>query len=361
MTSRLAQSYRLTLENLTPLHVGGGRGRLVHDVDFAIVGGTVYLIDLEKVWALVGDERLAHWNELDFRLSGLITAVDYPRCAASAVPVTGHLETAGGLLDQIRDAYGRPYLPGSSVKGAIRSALFRSVASQVDFASLGRSRSWAGQPWERATFGRSPNFDLLRTLRIADSVPLNPDELRAVVVAIYSLRSGRLAPKGPSYRLNVIAFPAGTRLECAVSVDRWTLQQRSQRLDFGDAARWIETLAEQCRQAADVLIRSERGFYAEVGQPAPERFYRRLADASASLGPGEFLLPIGWGTGWLAKAGGPALRDQEGFDEVRQRYHLGYSNMPFMPFPKSRRLVETAPDRPEIPVGWVKARLEEVG
>ncbi len=356
MASRLAQSYRLTIETLAPLHVGGGRGRLIRDVDFVEADGMAYLVDLEKLWQVVGDEQLAHWNEPEFRLSDLIEPADYSACAASVVPLAGHLETGTGLLDPIRDVSGRPYLPGSSIKGALRSALFRSVAGLVNFEQLGRSRSWAGQPAERAEFGSSPNRDLLRTLRVFDSTPVDPDALRAEVVAIYSLRGDRLLPKGQGFRWSVISFPTGTRLESAVSVDLWTLGTSSPRLDFREKAAWIAGLARRCREASDVLIGAERGFYAEVGQPALERFYRRLADRSASLSEGEFLLPIGWGTGWLAKTKGPALRDQPGFDDVRARFSLGRFGVPV--FPKSRRLVESGPDRPDGPVGWVLARLE---
>lgn len=339
---------------VTPVHVGDGRGRLVHDVDFVIDRGTLYLIDVQRLWTQLGEDRLASWNDDEFRLSQLLWPEEYPEFASAAFPLAGHLDTRGGLLNQIRDPRGRPYLPGSSVKGAIRGALLRASGGPFDLSRLGTSRGWTGQPLERAIFGPNPNRDLLRALRIADGPPLGGAELRVFVVGIYSLRGDRLLPKGPDYRLNVVALPAGLDLELAASIDRYALDRAA----LGGQRAWLENLARYVGASSRALIDAERRFYAEVGQPGLATFYHHLARDATQLGPNEFFLPVGWGTGWLAKSIGPALRDAPGFDDLRQRFRLGRLEAPI--FPKSRRLVETAADRPETPVGWIKVTVEEV-
>lgn len=351
----LTRQYRLTIDTLSPVHVGDGAGDLLRDVDF-VVGerGRIYLIDQQKLWERVGEEHLAHWNAPEFRLSDLLRPGDYAACAAAVLPVKGHLESGSGLINQTADAHGRPYLPGSSLKGAIRTAVLRATNGPFDLSYLGSSRGWAGQSVERAHLGRNPNYDLLRALRVADSAPVDPSRLAVFVVGTYSLRGNRLEAKGRGYRLNVVAIPAQVRLEATLSLDRWTLGQAS--LGFGPRAAWLDELVARCNRAAGELIEAERRFYAEAQQPVIERFYAGLSRSRVMTSDTSFLLPVGWGTGWLAKTIGTGLRDRPDFGDVRRRFGLGRTGAPF---PKSRRLVEEAPDRPVVPMGWVKVTLEE--
>lgn len=353
MGTELAYQARVTIWTLSPVHVGDGRGVLTEDVDFVRHRGRLYLIDLAKLWERLGDQELAHWNQLSFRLSALLQPAEYPACAAATYSVPEHLESGTGLIHPLTDAEGRPYLPGSSLKGAIRTALLRATGGPFDLATLEPSKSWAAQPIERRHFGKNPNFDLLRTLRIADSAPVDASRLKAVVVATYSLRGSRLEPKGPGYRLNVVALPARERLETTLSLDRWTLGQT--KLDFGSRARWLDELAARCQQAATALIDAERRFFDEVGPAAIARFYADLTRYGAGLDQRSFLLPIGWGTGWMGKTLAMAIRDQPGFEKVRAEFKLGRLGAPF---PKSRRLVEEAPNRPRVPPGWVQVTIK---
>ncbi len=355
MASALTRQLRVSIDTLSPLHVGDGRGQLVEDVDYVKGRDGVYLIDPARLWKHLGDEQLAHWNTSELRLSDVLRPSDYAACASAVITRVGHLESGTGLINQIADSRGRPYLPGSSLKGALRTALLRATGGPFNLGTVGPSRSWAGQTIERSYFGRDPNSDLLRTLHVADSEPLDPAQLQVVVVATYSLRGGRLQPKGQGYRLNVVAIPAGTRLETTLGLDTWTLSQ--DRLGFGARATWPDELAARCNRASRALIDAERQFYAEVHQPALERFYADLSRSRVLASDHAFLLPVGWGTGWLAKTIGPDLRGLDGFEETRTRFSLG---QPGAPFPKSRRLVETAPDRPIVPLGWTRITLEEV-
>ncbi|MBX6770617.1 MAG: type III-A CRISPR-associated RAMP protein Csm5 [Chloroflexi bacterium] len=354
MSRPFSQRFRLQVTVLSPLHVSDGRGVLVEDVDFIRDRGEIILIDPSRLWEHLGPERIEDWSAVEFRLSDLLKPQDCRACARAVIPYVGHTETGTGLLELIHDPAGRPFLPGSSLKGAIRTALLRVSGTALDGLDPNARRTEAGRVLEKAAFGQDPNHDLLRTLRIGDSEPLDPAIPRVFVVATYSLRGNRLEPKGQGYRLNVIALPPHTSLTMDLQVDHWTLGQA----ELGLTARtgWLERLAARCNQAARVVIEAERAFYTEAGCPALVRFYDQLARSRVLESSRSFLLPVGWGTGWLAKTIGPPLRDAPGFAAIRARYHLGRTGAPF---PKSRRLVESAPDRPEAPLGWVQVRLNE--
>jgi CRISPR-associated protein Csm5 len=352
MSRPFSQRFRLQVTVLSPLHVSDGRGALVENVDFVRDRGEVILIDPSRLWEHLEPERVEDWSAVEFRLADLLTPQDCRACARAVVPCVGHVEAGTGLLEFIHDPAGRPFLPGSSLKGAIRTALLRVSGITLNPPDPGARRTEAGRALESAAFGRDPNHDLLRALRISDSEPLDPTVPRVFVIATYSLRGSRLDPKGKGYRLNVIALPPRTSLTMDLQVDHWTLGQA----ELGLAARtgWLERLAARCNQAARVVIEAERAFYTEVGCPALVRFYDQLARSRVLESSQSFLLPVGWGTGWLAKTIGPPLRDAPEFAEIRTRYHLGRTGAPF---PKSRRLVESAPDQPEAPPGWVQVRL----
>lgn len=353
----LTRLFRGTVEALTPLHVGDGRGPLMHDVDFAIDRGTIYLIDPARLWRHLDEVGLAEWAESVFRLSSFLKPADYPRLAAASFPIVGHLEAAGGLLNQLVDARGRPYLPGSSLKGALRSALLQVTDVPLDLAGAmreSRSRNWLARPIERRAFGPNPNRDLWRALRVSDSAPTEPARLRAAVVGIYSLRGSRLVAKGISHRLNVVTLSPGTRLGFEIGLDEFALEQG--RLGGAVEKDRLRDLARSCQAASRQLIAEERRFYAEAGPPGPARFYRDLLARTDTLEASRFFLPIGWGTGWLSKTIGPALREDPEFPELRQGFCLGY---PEAPFPKSRRLVESTPDLADAPLGWAQITLEE--
>src|SRR5690606_18415556 len=93
------------------------------------------------------------------------------------------------VREQVKDAYDRPYLPGSSLKGALRTVLawsiWRERKLQPDARQLQRRRAWAASSYEKAIFGRSPNHDLLRALQVSDSQPLDAAALMIANVRVH--------------------------------------------------------------------------------------------------------------------------------------------------------------------------------
>jgi CRISPR-associated protein Csm5 len=91
------------------------------------------------------------------------------------------------------------------------------------------------------------------------------------------------------------------------------------------------------------------------------QFYKRLSSAWEGLGKNEFLIQVGWGTGWQSKTFGSLLQgDPEVFEELVRRYKMSPQDRrrkAGQRFPKSRKLVRRG-DRPAEPLGWMKVSLE---
>ncbi len=124
------QNYRL--EVLSPLHIGSGREYSALDGTYA--QGRWYLIDINKVLSRsrVDPTNLANaMMQSGFSWFGWLQKHQIaPSEVAShsvACPVNPEQTRIRAFL---RDAYGRPYIPGSTLKGAIRTAVLEELVVQ---------------------------------------------------------------------------------------------------------------------------------------------------------------------------------------------------------------------------------------
>jgi CRISPR-associated protein Csm5 len=371
--SEIGTNYRLEIEVLSPVHIGSGRPDLMEDLDY-VKARRIYVIDQERMFNELPPDRLARAEEAT-PLSRLLTADEYAKFARYAL----NDPTGGGRVPRIRehikDVYGRPYIPGSSLKGAIRTALAWGMLDQregpVRSRELGRNPRFADDPLEAEFFGHrrrrkdrvDPNRDLLRAMHVSDSegVPLQ-NNLELTQVVLYSLSGppaeARLESKGEAWRFFVETLRSGARLEFVLRLDEFLLKPSTAH-HWGAAGKqdWVRRWMAHCNAFSRVVIAHERTFYAEHGLPRVKAFYDRLAhQADAADSARECLLQMAWGTGWVSKTMGAALEDTT-LAEIRQRYRLG-RRRDYPIFPKSRRIVERG-NVAEVPLGWVWVRLVE--
>jgi hypothetical protein len=184
MTDSINTHQYWQIEILTPVHVGVGLERAWQPgTDFIVRGNEVCLLDTKATYdkleekkrldhyvsCLIGDDRDGYKKELE-RLG-------------EELPVWQKYQysyPAGDIL-QIRPlirngADGQPYLPGSSLKGAIRSILFRYLRKEVP--------ALATKTNDKDVFGSIDN-NLMRFFRFTDA-PLAPAKLMRA--KIYNLR-----------------------------------------------------------------------------------------------------------------------------------------------------------------------------
>ena len=355
--SPLVTTWRFEAEVLSPLHVGAGGPPLRHDADFLGGRGEIWVVDVARAYARLSDAELTGRD-----LPPLSRVLSSP--GARAESARYRLAYRGSdvpreLLACLRDPFERPYLPGSTVKGAIRTALLLSMlllqGGSVDVDALLRRRGTPGLTLERGLLGDSPNRDLLRGLRVADAVLVGNAEAEAAVVGIYSLRGDRLESKGPEYTWCVEALPAGTRLGGTIVLDEYLFGPSTTDLPFNTWREWLAEFPAHCRAFAGDLAAYEAWFYGQFGPPEAREFCRRLGERIAAAGPDELYLQLGWGTGWTAKTIGLLLERDPRFLDLVSELGLDRGRRAGV-FPKTRRLVERG-TTPEAPLGWVRLRL----
>ncbi|MDQ2810117.1 MAG: type III-A CRISPR-associated RAMP protein Csm5 [Chloroflexota bacterium] len=423
----LKQVWHYTLETITPLHIGAGGTPLQKDTDFIVTSRDVAVLDAERTFERIYERSLrptaapavaapvAPSNSIAQQLaklglgSDVADALDEPagpserdvldRLARGMTPneaveagwliaadlsgpasiVRYRLQPPSGvgaplpdlqppqILPLIKNARQQPYLPGSSLKGALRTALAAQLFSAADQPLqlndvLGRGYAnpkAADDRIESRLLGRDPNHDLLRALLVGDSAAL-PTSPALAVAGTYTIRNDGSLQFKPGFYVALEVFPPGTQLQGQIRLDRYLFAPEPQKqLGFGPTADWLADFPALCNAHARRLISSETAFYRQHGLPQVAGFYERLLHRLDGLPPGACLLQLSWGTGWLAKTLGPLLTAQPAFAAVRAQFGAGMNRRPTAVFPKTRRLTLGGPNYAQAgePLGWVELRL----
>lgn len=362
MTSELQTHYSVQLEVLSPVHIGNGQ-RLERGIDYITRNERTFVLNIDRFTHWAYDAQASErWMTLkpgevleDVRdLDGL----DVFRYVMRGVPETKDLRA------HIKTVYGNPYIPGSSLKGMLRTifvwGLYAARGRTPDLTRLGKSRSWAGQPVERAVMGRDPNTDLFRAFQVRDSRPLERDTLIVRSVDVYPT-----AARGGGVVVNVEALREGTQIETRITVDHYGFSSIAAReLNWEKKGNWVlaDRIVPLARAFAEERIRQELKFYENREDARTVRdFYRGiLADRLRGLEDNQFIAQLGWGGGWNSKTlNNLLLADQQQFARIVRDYRLTRKSNDFKPgtvFPKSRQLVRRE-SRPVRSMGWVLVTL----
>ena len=360
------------VEILTPLHIGSGY--YLDRMDYICEGNWFYAISLDRLLrhsAADARELASLMSRPNFRLKEYLGQRRIPVQEVSRYRAKIQDPPSGRVHEQIKSASFYPYLPGSTVKGAIRTSMLwkawqgeskqkllastaerlRDIKHQLERASnekqkkriLRRERGGFSKNMEKVFFGRSPHYDFLRAVQVADSGPFR-DVLEVKLVETYDLTGGKLLPDTRlSNWCEIIPEGAVTTLGIKMVEEIF----RYSDLHMGDKKKYIDSLVQICNSRARELAKFEMDFFRQHRVSNAQRFYSDLLRQIDTLPPGSFVLSIGWGTGWKAKTVGEEVdrTDETLFREIRKVFQLGH---PGAIFPKTRRLCEGKP------LGWIK-------
>lgn len=358
----LFENYTFTLTTVSPLRVGSGEK----------LDGKQYYMTGDKKKILILDQRklidlLVKWGKLDDytdqiqqgvtleqffqQNSRVFSPGEIEQAALYSLPVSNQLE--GRYLHLFRkDCGGQPYIPGSSLKGAIITALFAVYYEEI-FAEQYRNNyekaiwrlvrsyqkdgraEFTEQQWGRldrallramkilvpdlSDKNASPEqkrvIDLLRAIRISDSEPVDRSRLAACCKAdayIEPRRSrygAQMNENNPGI-LHESLIP-GTEVRFRLSIDCGCLARFREGMTAAQCVEWIRDALNTFREQQDFYFTDL--FFAEDKRDtsAPQRD-RVLADR-VERGRDHFY--FGAGTGFVNKTlVYPILAAKEGDD-----------------------------------------------
>lgn len=351
------------LSVISPLHIGDGHKLDPYELD--VHDGTVRIMNLDKLMAQPGvspDELVAY-------IQGGRNLFEYSRSKGfldrdvEAYSLSTSAEMIPSLLTTIKTK-GLPYIPGSSIKGAIRTCLFwwllknnselrdrvKGYLSHILTRRKKPRRERVDGEIIKLAFGRDPHHDILRTLQISDSDTAAISEVRAEHVQVLTLPKFRR-----KYDLYLEIFKSATVLQCSIKWDDYLLTGHVAReLGFSGKAGLARDFPSMCNEFATTVAEHELKILGGVKDEGAEKmraFYTRLLDGLKKADE-KFFLNLGWGGGWITKTPGILFKEQ--LSDLIEDIIREYYKRPGFPFPKSRRVVV---DGGYTPLGWVKIQL----
>ncbi len=342
----MIKAYEVTVEVLTGLHIRAGNMPLKAGWDFVADRDRVFVLHLDRVY-----DRLWRGGAEIPRPEELLRGRNPEPFARYSLTLAGGWSQVDELWPVIRDPVSvRPLIPGSSLKGLIRTAA--AWALYGGSLDLGPDARRADDVLEGRLFGRTPHLDVLRVLRVSDLQAVGECPQWAARVELYALNSaGRLQAR-PERSFGVVeVVGAGAVFKGTVSLDLG-LMRRADELRFNrQALEALQAWPDVLRRFGVRLLDFQAQFYrgGGLGQVA-----ERLA---ALRSYGGTVACLGWGGGWRSKTVGLKLTSQQ-VEQVASKYSLRrwYSRHFPSHFPISRRLIRL-PDG-LVPPGWVGIRVE---
>uniref|UniRef100_A0A7C2N7S8 CRISPR system Cms protein Csm5 n=1 Tax=Archaeoglobus fulgidus TaxID=2234 RepID=A0A7C2N7S8_ARCFL len=337
----------MKLEILTPVHIGSGDK--YYATDFVIKGDRVVFVDSTRFFEEVEKKGLDPINVAREISEGkkIEDFVDLSKIKIREVPFKGRT-SRNEILAHIKSR-GKPYIPGSTIKGAIRTAiLWKEVKDSRELLNwtvnyikkklnekrnLGRKELIKlDDELEEKVFRKAeltgrrsdPKNDLLRALRICDSEFI--DDCRIYEIKFLGMRN---------FSMLAECTEAGQVAEFEASIDGFTLDYLSQKLDY------------------DYILSAAREFAEKVVEVELERKYpqKAITEFKNVLNTRGIILRIGWGTGWYSSTIGTLLKTHPKFEDLRRKLGLGKNPRTgrfSRNFPMVRRI--TFDDRP---LGWI--------
>ena len=357
---------QVQINTLTPVHIGSG-------IDFQ--GNVEYLwfakdsvavvTDDRKVLSILGEENIGQWIACIDNKEPLLPLLEKRAPNLNPEQLSrrilqhgqGKIDPQKVLREQLHTSSGQALLPGTSLKGALRTAVWgEELANNPELvkkkANLGTTRynrktnketfSFNDSALSKKLFGKDPNHDVFRLWQIGDfSFTEGTEIYQAVSVNKYY----------DDYRIKeeitqqVEALPAGVS-----ALGRWKFneqllkQDKAKRLFPGTLNRLRpEELFKVVNKHTRRLLENEIGYWTEkAGAPTVLGSYieemQLVLDQLNQLDENSCILRLGWGTGFRNMTGDSNMdmQDDDFYDLVAQ---LRPSHDETIMFPKTTRMV----------------------
>jgi len=177
---------KVKIQLLTEMHIGSGN-TLMYGNDFVIGKDSegydvISIIDPEKVAKLIGYQRIGSWTaEIDLGKSTDEIVKRY--CPSAKIEdyskriidcENENVSKTDTIKEFIHDGFGKPFIPGSSIKGAIRTAILETIAAQKtdleNTVKQTKSKKNLETDAEKRLFGDNPNSDCFRFIQVGDAI-----------------------------------------------------------------------------------------------------------------------------------------------------------------------------------------------
>lgn len=375
----------LLVETLTPIHIGNGR-ILQHNSDYFYFPESrqVCFVDDRKVVGIIGEENIETWISLVSKNESVLDYLKKRQVSLQPNDIgkrvinlkTKSNPSAGnsGIREQLSTGNKQPLLPGSSLKGAVRTAIFNSQIKQNPNAALDVSTyreirkgkvQFKGDRLEKSYLGKDPNHSVFRFLRIGD---IHFEKTECWLTETLNELHGGLEMKNRVQQHVECIAPFQTALgRVHIPKDQINqIKKHSQHNHSDFPLKTIDSITQDLDQLFQLinqhsfeLITKEIELYSKFNLPSGGEDYLdqlvSIQEKIKSVQPNECILRVGFGSGYLGMTGGwPIQLWQKLPNNRRLMEELGTAvrrndRYNHMRLPKSRKLTNQG-----IPLGYVR-------
>ena len=360
------------INTITPVHIGSGN-ELQGEFEYLYFKkeGKIAVIDSEKVLGILGEENLPQWVACIENGDSLLSLLQNRRNDLSAADVGTRLiatkkGTSKPIKEQLRSGNGTYLLPGTSLKGAIRTAAFGSLV--IANANLAKEKNnlgttdrqgrfrWSDSVLSKTFFGSDPNHDIFRLLQVGDAAFDATEVQETVVLNEYRNRNESNWRIKNELTQFIEAIPAQASTTLQIKYND-LLHQRAGKYFNRNASRLeLPQLFATVNQHTRKLVQDEIGYWTESAHNPTDlgdyvTVMQDMRDAIDACGEQECILRVGWGSGFRFMTG-----DWHGAMTDEDYGNLVQSLRPKHPedfiFPKTIRYIADG-----TPLGFVKLTI----
>lgn len=370
----------MKIKTVTPLHVGSGGEYTSSEFYFASMNKKTVLVraDVTKLFPQLSDEDkdnfIIELEDPQFTVQNFIkklrennTSVDTSKIRLySAYLKSKDVEVSRREVREHVKTSHKAYIPGSSIKGALKTAILYDMVNSDDIRQMNRMfnrghdnrvrlNSRESQRFQDKFFSsdprKAPNSSIMRFLQISDTSPV-PYMSIHTVASVKATRMGweLYQRRGNQVKTTLETIDKENELNCQFNIT--DKDEIIKKLDAEYLREYLDRdhLLACMYHFSDDLIQNEINFAEKYNVDSLEDFYYGIQSRNTPKNP---LLNIGQGTGFLGTTIGLKIKDTEPeiFDMVRESTRgRTYPDE----FPKTRKIVLEG----NVPLGWVQVELK---
>lgn len=366
---------RVNIQTLTPTHVGSGR-EIQNGFEYVYFPQEqkIAVLDPEKILRHIGKENLHLWVSCIEKGERLIEKLPQLRDKTSTDVAERNIlaqqECSKPIREQLRSGNNHALLPGSSLKGALRTIVFGETVTEnpklaKEKRNLGMVDKRGGFRWsdallQKTLFGQDPNHDIFRLLQVGDAYFSTTEVFKTQIVN----KKGKdwVVDRGEGKQISpeawVEALPPGSEATAEIRFNDMLKSQADKFKTFNSNAPKLKlpALFELANTFTKRLVGDELEYWTTKADP-PQGFeeyipqLERLLEMVKNATENECILRLGWGSGFRSMTGdwqGEMYDDDYDnlVNSLRSRKYEG------LMFPKTVRFSGAG-----IPMGFLKLTM----
>ena len=373
-STKLFGNFNCTVKTITPVFIGNGRSYFANEF---VTGRANYKgekndiikrINVIEYYKDLSDDKkdkfIENLSNPNFKLEQYDSKVKtkYRRynglCKFPLTDKNGYKNIPNEIAEVIK-TNDKLFIPGSSIKGAIRTGLLYNLINADDIPrniiKNNKGKYYIDKKREYKNFinkifsapkGNSAQKSIMRFLQISDSSVVNFPQ-------IYDLKTIKAKPTGTfedhgrnGRVIKTYAETIGKSTSLKFSLNNSLNDDVLKRIGIEDKKYLIslKNIKESLYNFSNDIIDHEIEFFDKYNKPNIKGLYEKLSKMNKLDEP---LIKIGSGSGLLATSIGLKIKndDSRRFEEIRQSFRRSYE----YEFPKSRKITST-----NLPLGWVQ-------